>query len=58
MTDLSEIGNTLVYEGLINLIEKDHPHLLPMTDGEGKYGSNGVPLEGSLWREMCSRKDK
>lgn len=51
---LSESGNELVHEGLMRLLQTDHPHLLPMLDGEGKRGSSGVPLEGRLWREMCS----
>lgn len=51
---LSESGNVFLYEGLRSLLQDDHPHLLPMTDGQGKYGERGVPLEGRLWRELCS----
>lgn len=50
---LSESGNVLVYEGLIELLRKDYPHLFPMVDGQGKYGETGIPLDGNLWRELC-----
>ena len=50
---LSESGNVLAYEGLMKLIGKELPHLLPMTDGQGKYGQTGVPLEEKLWGELC-----
>jgi lysophospholipase L1-like esterase len=50
---LSESGNVLIYEGLPELLKDDYPHLLPMKDGQGKYGEVGIPLEGKLWRELC-----
>ena len=50
---LSESGNVLAYEGLMKLIRKELPHLLPMMDGQGKYGQSGVPLEEKLWGELC-----
>jgi isoamyl acetate esterase len=51
---LSESGNRLVYEGFMKLLDQEHPHLLPMLDGEGRYGiSGGVPLEEKLWGELC-----
>jgi len=50
---LSESGNVLVYEGLMEQIGKDYPHVMPMTDGQGKYGESGIPLEEKLWRELC-----
>eukprot|EP00591_Stephanopyxis_turris_P005298 CAMPEP_0195525180 /NCGR_PEP_ID=MMETSP0794_2-20130614/25481_1 /TAXON_ID=515487 /ORGANISM="Stephanopyxis turris, Strain CCMP 815" /LENGTH=265 /DNA_ID=CAMNT_0040655575 /DNA_START=81 /DNA_END=878 /DNA_ORIENTATION=+ len=50
---LSESGNTLVYEGLMALLQNDFPGLLPMYDGDGKYGTVGVPLEEKLWKELC-----
>jgi lysophospholipase L1-like esterase len=53
---LSESGNELLYKGLMDLIENEYPYLSPMFDGSGKYGEQGVPLEGSLWGEMCERK--
>ena len=53
---LSESGNELVYQGLMKLIQEEHAHLMPMMDGNGKYGTQGVPLEGNLWREMCNRE--
>jgi lysophospholipase L1-like esterase len=48
---LSESGNVLVYKGLMKLLQNEYPHLLPMTDGQGKYGKMGIPLDGTLWRE-------
>uniref|UniRef100_A0A7S1ZD82 SGNH hydrolase-type esterase domain-containing protein n=1 Tax=Ditylum brightwellii TaxID=49249 RepID=A0A7S1ZD82_9STRA len=50
---LSASGNVLVYEGLMEVLGKDHPHLLPMIDGSGKYGKSGIPLEEKLWGELC-----
>lgn len=50
---LSSSGNQLVYDGLMNLIQLEYPHLLPMTDGNGRYGTSGIPLEEKLWRELC-----
>jgi lysophospholipase L1-like esterase len=50
---LSESGNVLIYEGLLELLRDKYPHLLPMKDGQGKYGKVGIPLEGKLWRELC-----
>mmetsp|Transcript_23398 Transcript_23398/g.32787 ORF Transcript_23398/g.32787 Transcript_23398/m.32787 type:complete len:282 (-) Transcript_23398:192-1037(-) len=49
---LSSSGNQLVYEGLTNLISTSYRHLAPMTDGQGKYGTIGVPLEENLWSEL------
>jgi hypothetical protein len=50
---LSKNGNTLVYEGIKGLIKIHYPQLAPMTDGNGKYGDSGIPLEGKLWFELC-----
>lgn len=50
---LSESGNRLVHAGLMQLLERDYPHLVPMLDGNGKYGEVGVPLQGKLWSELC-----
>ena len=50
---LSESGNVLAYEGLMDLIGRELPHLLPMTDGQGRYGKSGVALEEKLWGELC-----
>jgi len=53
---LSESGNLRVYEGLMGLLEREHPHLLPMMDKGlgGKCGKKtaGVPLDGKPWREF------
>jgi lysophospholipase L1-like esterase len=53
---LSESGNVLVYKGLMKLLQNEYPHLLPMNDGQGKYGKVGIPLDGTLWREWCAAK--
>ena len=52
---LSSSGNQLVYDGLMNVLQLDYPQLLPMMDGNGRYGpsGSGVPLEEKLWRELC-----
>ncbi|KAL7567976.1 hypothetical protein ACA910_019684 [Epithemia clementina (nom. ined.)] len=48
---LNEKGNRAVYEGLMSAIAKTYPHILPMEDGDGKYGTSGVPLEEDLWQK-------
>jgi lysophospholipase L1-like esterase len=50
---LNEEGNRRLYDGLMQLLEKEYPHLAPMEDGDGKYGTCGIPLEEKLWTEMC-----
>jgi hypothetical protein len=50
---LSESGNKLVHQGLMQLLEQKYPHVLPMLDGNGKYGQMGIPLQGKLWTELC-----
>jgi isoamyl acetate esterase len=47
---LNEAGNQKLFEGLMSLISSQFPHLAPMVDGEGKYGTTGVPLEEELWK--------
>lgn len=46
---LTAKGNRVVFEGLMDVIRRDYPHLIPMTDGNGQFGSQGIPLEGKLW---------
>jgi len=46
---LTAKGNRVVFQGLMDLIRQDYPHLKPMTDGNGQYGTEGVPMEGKLW---------
>lgn len=50
---LSKNANALVYEVIKGLIKKHYPQLAPMTDGNGKYGDTGIPLEEKLWFELC-----
>jgi lysophospholipase L1-like esterase len=52
---LSESGNRLVYQGLMELIETQLPDLAPMSDedGQGKYGTQGVPMQEELWKKLC-----
>ena len=49
---LNEDGNRLVYKGLMEVITTNYADIAPMTDGEGKYGSIGIPLEEKLWKEL------
>jgi len=46
-------GNMLIYNALMDLIQKDLKHVTPMMDGDGRYGDEGVPLEEKLWSELC-----
>jgi lysophospholipase L1-like esterase len=52
---LKENGNRLVYQAVMDLVRNQYPHLAPMADddGEGKYGSSGIPVEENLWGELC-----
>lgn len=50
---LNTKGNELVYKGMMKLIQQKLPQLAPMTDGNGKYGDHGIPLEEKLWFELC-----
>lgn len=49
---LTARGNTLVYRALVELIDREYPHLAPMTDGDGRHGTTGVPLDQKLWDEF------
>lgn len=52
---LSESGNRLLYEAVMELLKEKFPDLAPMddSDGEGKYGKSGIPVQEKLWTEMC-----
>ena len=50
---LNGSGNKLLFDGVIDIIKRDFPHLAPMEDGDGKYGQTGVPVEAALWKELC-----
>lgn len=57
---LNELGNRLVYQGLMRLIQTEFPHLAPMSDddGEGKFGKSGIPVEEKLWKELVGLEDQ
>lgn len=42
-------GNRVVFDGLMDVIQRDYPNFIPMTDGNGQCGEHGVPMEGKLW---------
>ena len=46
---LNEMGNRKLYKGLHELLQKEYPNVMPQQDG----GDQGVPLEGTLWDELC-----
>jgi lysophospholipase L1-like esterase len=50
---LNEVGNRAVHKGIVDVLSKDYPAVLPMLDGDGRNGTRGVPLEEKLWRELC-----
>jgi lysophospholipase L1-like esterase len=50
---LSDSGNQLVYEGLMNLVKKDYPHLAPQELVDGEYQGIGIPVEEKLWGDLC-----
>jgi isoamyl acetate esterase len=49
---LSESGNTLVYEGLMTLVQNQIPNLAPM-GGDGKHETSGIPMQEPLWKDLC-----
>lgn len=51
---LNPAGNRAVFQGLMNLLAREHPEVLPMQDGDGKCGTEGIPVEEALWKELCS----
>jgi lysophospholipase L1-like esterase len=52
---LNEHGNRKIFQGLMEVLSTDFPDILPMSDsdGDGRYGTTGVPLEEKLWRQLC-----
>lgn len=46
-------GNSLVYDGLMEVIREElgDRGVLPLVEGE--EGDGGVPLDQKLWSEMC-----
>jgi lysophospholipase L1-like esterase len=49
---LNDSGNRLVYQAFMELLQEKYPHLSPMEDGEGKWGTTGIPVEEKLWQEL------
>lgn len=52
---LNEAGNRAVYKGLMSAIAEKYPHVLPMEDGDGKYGTSGIPLDEELWQKAIEK---
>jgi lysophospholipase L1-like esterase len=50
---LSDSGNRLVYEGLMELIKREYPHLAPEECVDGEYQNGGMPVEEKLWGDLC-----
>ena len=46
---LTEEGNRIVFDGIMDAIRSDLEHLLPLEE----EGGVGVPLEEKLWSELC-----
>jgi lysophospholipase L1-like esterase len=53
---LNEAGNKLVYEGIMSVLMRDFPHVLPITNDEKKQGKVGLSVEEPLWRELFAAK--
>ena len=45
---LNEKGNRIVYRGIMEIIQSDFQHLLPV-----EQGNEGIPLEEKLWSDLC-----
>jgi lysophospholipase L1-like esterase len=52
---LSDSGNQLIYQGLMDLIKKQLPQLAPskLIDNSGVYSNVGVQVDGALWTDLC-----
>lgn len=51
---LNQKGNELVYKGMTELLHKEYPQLVPMTDGNGKYGKFGIPMQKRSCGGSCA----
>jgi lysophospholipase L1-like esterase len=49
---LSSSGNTIIFEGIMSLVQNKYPHLAPM-EGDGKNENSGIPMEEKLWTDLC-----
>lgn len=47
---LSAMGNKLLFDGLMDVIKRDLPDLLPKIN---ENDTTGIALEGALWKELC-----
>lgn len=47
---LSAKGNELLYDGLMDVIIRDFPHLAPKVNEDD---STGIALEGAQWKDLC-----
>ena len=47
---LTEEGNRIVFDGIMDVIQSDCKHLLPRED---ENDNNGVPLEEKEWFKLC-----
>jgi len=50
---LSESGNEIVFEALMQLIRAEHVALAPQQAIQGKYQGEGIPPEEKLWDQLC-----
>jgi len=59
---LSDIGNRLVLEAIMELLETKYPHLVPHNDDDadnqepkskGDSTIVGIPMEEASWRDLC-----
>jgi len=46
---LNASGNTKLYEGLMELVQQELPHLVPAED----ESTIGIPMEEKLWTDLC-----
>ena len=50
---LNESGERLVFDGLLNLIKTEYPHLAPQEYKDGEYRGPGIPVEEKIWSDLC-----
>jgi lysophospholipase L1-like esterase len=54
---LNERGNRLVHQGIMEVLQKNFPRVLPIQTEDAKKGEAGIPVEEPLWRELFAEQE-
>ena len=55
---LNEAGNRVLHQGIMQVLRKDFPHVLPIQEEEKKQGKKGLFVEEPLWRDLFAKEEK